>query len=131
MASTGLYRRLCVRKRDRWSRAAGTVSGSLDCTTFARNVDDGKSTVWYIGGMTTTVRVSDETHERLVALARASGQHIQAVVEGAVAAYEADAFWSAFDAGYSRLAADKDQWAQMKSEQEGEAHALADGIDES
>lgn len=124
-------RRLCVRRCDRWPRAAGTVSGSLECITFARNVYRQQSTNPYTSGVSTTVRVSDETHERLVALARASGQHIQAVVEGAVAAYEADAFWAAFDAGYSRLAADKEQWAQMKSEQEGEARALADGIDES
>lgn len=43
--------------------------------------------------MSTTVRVGNETHERLLTLADATGYRIQEVVEAAVTAYEANAFW--------------------------------------
>jgi predicted transcriptional regulator len=35
--------------------------------------------------MTTTVRVSDDTHERLVTLAHTTGRRMQSIVEDAVA----------------------------------------------
>lgn len=81
--------------------------------------------------MSTTVRVSNETHERLVALAGATGRRIHAIVEDAVAAYEADAFWEAFRTGYTRLAEDPEQWAEVQAERTGEAPALADRFDDS
>lgn len=76
--------------------------------------------------MSTTVRVSDETHERLVALADETGRRIQSIVEDAVAAYEANAFWEAFHAGYERIAEDPEQWGEVQAERSGEAPALAD-----
>ncbi len=79
--------------------------------------------------MSTTVRVSNETHERLVALADATGRRIHAIVEDAVAAYETNAFWEAFSAGYERLAEDPDRWAEVQAERTGEAPALADQAD--
>lgn len=79
--------------------------------------------------MSTTVRVNDETHERLVALADTTGRRMNTIVEEAVAAYEADAFWEAFRAGYERLAEDSEQWAAVQAERTGEAAALADRFD--
>lgn len=79
--------------------------------------------------MSTTVRVSNETHERLVTLADATGRRIYTIVEDAVAAYEANAFWEAFNAGYERLAEDPEQWAEVQAERAGEASALADQSD--
>lgn len=75
------------------------------------------------------MRVSNETHERLVALADETGRRIHTIVEDAVAAYEANAFWEAFHAGYERLAEDPDQWAEVQAERTGEAPALADQLD--
>ncbi len=77
------------------------------------------------------MRVSDATHDRLVALAGATGQRMHAIVEDAVAAYETNAFWEAFDAGYQRLADDPEQWAEIQAERAGEALALTDDLDES
>lgn len=80
--------------------------------------------------MSTTVRVSRETHERLAHLSDATGMQIQRVVEAAVAAYEAEIFWSEFDRGYEALADDPDAWAEVQAERAGQSPALADGLDE-
>lgn len=79
--------------------------------------------------MSTTVRITDETHERLVTLAGASGRRMHAIVEEAVAAYEANSFWDSFDAGYDRLADNAEQWAEVQADRTGEAPTLADGLD--
>ena len=79
--------------------------------------------------MSTTVRVNDETHERLAALADTTGRRMNTIVEEAVAAYEADAFWEAFHAGYDRLAENSEQWTEIETERTGEAPALADQLD--
>lgn len=78
--------------------------------------------------MSTTVRVSNETHERLVSLAELTGRRMQAIVEEAVAAYEANAFWDQFNTGYERLLEKPDDWAQVQAERAGEAPALADDV---
>lgn len=75
------------------------------------------------------MRVSDETHERLVTLAGATGRHMHTIIEDAIAAYEANAFWEAFTAGYDRLADDPERWAQVQVERTGEAPTLADDLD--
>lgn len=81
--------------------------------------------------MTTTVRINDETHQRLVALASASGRRMQAILEEAVAVYEANSFWDSFATGYDRLANDAEQWAEIEAERTGEESALADDLDRS
>ena len=79
--------------------------------------------------MTTTVRVSDETHARLAALAAATGRRMQVILEEAVAAYEEDQFWQAFTAGYDRLADNPEAWAEVSAERDAEASTLGDGLD--
>lgn len=79
--------------------------------------------------MSTTVRITDATHKRLVALAGATGRRMHTIVEDAVAAYEANVFWDSFDAGYDRLAGNSEQWAEIQAERTGEAATLADGLD--
>lgn len=81
--------------------------------------------------MSTTVRINDETHQRLVALAGASGRRMQAILEDAVAVYEANSFWDSFTTAYDRLADDAEQWADIEAERTGEAAALADDVDRS
>ncbi len=78
--------------------------------------------------MSTTVRVSNETHERLVTLSELTGRRMQAILEEAVAAYEAKAFWDEFNAGYERLAEKPGHWAEVQAERTGEAPALADDV---
>ena len=79
--------------------------------------------------MTTTVRISEETHARLTALSAATGRRMQSIVDEAIAAYEANEFWRAFDAGYDELADDSQSWAQVQAEREKESSALTDGLD--
>lgn len=79
--------------------------------------------------MSTTVRISASTHRRLAAIAETTGRRMQAILEEAVAAYEADTFWNSLDAGYARLANDAADWAAVEEERTGEAPALADDID--
>jgi predicted transcriptional regulator len=79
--------------------------------------------------VSTTVRITDETHERLVTLAGATGRRMHAIVEDAVVAYQANAFWDSFDAGYNRLADNAEQWSEIKAERAGEALTLADDLD--
>lgn len=54
---------------------------------------------------------------------------MHAIVEDAVAAYEANTFWDSFDAGYDRLADNDEQWAKIKAERSAEAPTLADDLD--
>lgn len=79
--------------------------------------------------MSTTVRVSDQTHERLAMLAAARGERMQTIVENAVAAYEAGLFWDGLQARYDELADDPEQWQEIEDERSNEAPALSDGID--
>jgi predicted DNA-binding protein len=79
--------------------------------------------------MTTTVRVSDETHARLAALSAATGRRMQTIVEDAVGAYERDQFWQAFEASDTEIAEDAQAWAEEQAEREAEAAVLADGLD--
>lgn len=78
--------------------------------------------------MTTTVRVSDETHARLAALSAATGRRMQAIVDDAIAAYEVSEFWAAFADGYDEIADDPSRWAELQDECEHEAPALTDGL---
>lgn len=75
------------------------------------------------------MRISDETHQRLVMLSGATGRRMHAIVHDAVAAYESNAFWETFGAAYDRIADDGEQWAEIEAERIGEAPALGDDID--
>jgi predicted transcriptional regulator len=78
--------------------------------------------------VTTTVRVSTETHARLAAISAATGRRMQVIVDDAIAAYESTEFWRALAAGYDALAADSTNWAQLQAERDSEASALADDL---
>lgn len=78
--------------------------------------------------MSTTLRVSDETRDRVASLAEATGEQRQVIVEKAVRLYEETLFWEGFERGYQRLAADPSSWADVQAERTGEAGALRDGL---
>lgn len=78
--------------------------------------------------MSTTVRVSEETRDRVVALAKATGRQVEQVVDDAVVGYERELFFTQLADGYATLAGDTQSWAQVQADRVGEASALADGL---
>jgi predicted transcriptional regulator len=76
--------------------------------------------------MSTTIRVEDATKRRVRALAEATGMKMQAVVEEAVAQYERKVFWERTNARYAELREDREEWAEISDERDGESGALRD-----
>lgn len=77
--------------------------------------------------MSTTIRVEGATKRRVRALAEATGMKMQAVVKEAVAEYERKVFWERTNARYAGLREDREEWAGISGEREGESGALRDG----
>ncbi len=76
--------------------------------------------------MSTTIRVEDATKRKVRALAEATGMKMQAVVEEAVAEYERKVFWERTNARYDELREDREEWAEISDERDGESGALRD-----
>lgn len=79
--------------------------------------------------MSTTVRVTEETRDRLAALARATGTTIQSVVDEAVAAYESRLFWDQVEDSYARLHTDPRAWAEVEAERAEWEATTRDGLE--
>jgi predicted transcriptional regulator len=77
----------------------------------------------------TTVRVTEETHELLRKLAAATGEPLQRVLERAVESYRREQFFAELDAAYQRLQADPVAWAEELAERAELEGTLADGLD--
>jgi hypothetical protein len=78
----------------------------------------------------TTVRVSEHTHQLLRQLAAASGEPLQKVIERAVESYRPKQFFAEFDAAYERLRADPVAWEEERAERAEWDATLADGLDD-
>ena len=78
----------------------------------------------------TTVRVSEETHELLRKLAAATGEPMQRVVERAVENYRREQFFAELNAAYARLQADPVAWEEELAERALLENTLADGLDD-
>jgi predicted transcriptional regulator len=78
----------------------------------------------------TTVRVSEETHELLRKLAAATGEPMQRVLERAVESYRREQFFAELDAAYARLQADPVAWEEELAERALLENTLADGLDD-
>jgi hypothetical protein len=78
----------------------------------------------------TTVRVSEHTHELLRKLAAATGEPLQKVLERAVENYRREQFFAELDAAYSRLQADPVAWAEELAERAELEATLGDGLDD-
>lgn len=76
--------------------------------------------------MSTTIRVSESTRDRLSALARASNQPMTTVVDEALEALERQRFFEAFNNGYQQLRDDPEAWATIEEERDVEAATLKD-----
>ena len=79
--------------------------------------------------VSTTVRVSEQTRDRLAALAKQRGKPMIDVIEEAVDALERRVFWDAVDSGYETLRNDKEAWAEVLAERAEWDGTLRDGLD--
>ena len=78
----------------------------------------------------TTVRVSEHTHELLRKLAASTGEPLQKVLERAVEHYRREQFFVELDAAYARLQADPVAWADELAERAELEGTLGDGLDD-
>jgi hypothetical protein len=79
--------------------------------------------------VSTTVRISDQTHARLAAIAEETGQRMQTILDEAITAYDDSRFWDEFTSGYEQLASDPDTWVEIEQERGSEVASLTDDID--
>ena len=79
--------------------------------------------------MSTTVRVSTQTRDRVSALAAVTGRNMTQVIDEAVAEYERHVFWQAFEDGYQQLDDDPSARGEVEAERRGEAPSLSDGLE--
>jgi predicted transcriptional regulator len=78
----------------------------------------------------TTVRVTEHTHNVLRELAEASGEPLQKILEEAVEQYRREWFFADLHAAYERLAADQAAWQDELAERAELEGTLADGLGE-
>lgn len=79
---------------------------------------------------TTTIRVSERTHEVLRALATSTGEPMARLVERAVERLRAEEFFAALDAAYGALRADPAAWAEETAERVAWEATLGDGLED-
>ncbi|MGK2957460.1 MAG: hypothetical protein ACSLFB_03470 [Acidimicrobiales bacterium] len=76
--------------------------------------------------MSTTIRVNEQTRDRLAALAKSEGKPMTAVVDEALDALERRVFFDEFNARYKELRNDPSAWDAIEAERATEAGALGD-----
>ena len=80
--------------------------------------------------MSTTVRISSETHNILRSMASETGQTIQATVEKAVEEYRRKQFWERTNAAYTALRNNPTEWKEEIEERSVWDTVLADGLED-
>ena len=75
----------------------------------------------------TTVRISEEVHDRLHKLAAARRASMSAVIDSALAEYERKLFWSKAAAEFGSLRNDPEAWKAELEERDVWDATLADG----
>jgi predicted DNA-binding protein len=78
---------------------------------------------------TTTIRVSERTHDVLRALAASTGEPMARLVERAVEHLRAEEFFAHLDDAYGRLRGDAVTWAEEVAERTEWEATLADGLE--
>jgi len=76
--------------------------------------------------MSTTIRVSEETRDRLAAIAASTGEPMTKVAADAVEALERRVFFDRFNEGYRTLRDDPDAWSEIMSERRIEEGTVGD-----
>lgn len=76
--------------------------------------------------MSTTIRVSEATRDRLASLADATGRPMTRVLDEAVDALERKIFFDRFNRRYEELRTDSGAWAEIEHERRVEEGAVGD-----
>jgi predicted transcriptional regulator len=76
--------------------------------------------------MSTTIRVSEPTRDRLAKLARATGRPMSQLLDEAADALERRVFFDQLSASYASLRADPVVWSEIEAEREEESGTLLD-----
>jgi predicted transcriptional regulator len=76
--------------------------------------------------MSTTIRVSKETRNRLASLATTTGRPMTRVLDDAVEALERKVFFDRFNRRYQELRDDSAAWSEIEQERRAEEGALGD-----
>jgi predicted transcriptional regulator len=76
--------------------------------------------------MSTTIRVSEETRDRLASLANATGRPMTRVLDDAVEALERKMFFDRLNRRYQELRDDPAAWSEIDQERRSEEGALRD-----
>lgn len=80
--------------------------------------------------LTTTIRVSRRTRDRLQRLAEQYGSSMQAVLEEAVELYQGQRLLEATNAAYAALRADPAAWQELQEERAEWDATLIDGLED-
>jgi predicted transcriptional regulator len=76
--------------------------------------------------VTTTIRVSEKTRDRLAALAGSTGQPMTRVLDQAVDALERQVFFDQLNRRFDELRQDPEAWAEIEAERRAEETARGD-----
>ena len=78
--------------------------------------------------MSTTIRVSEATRDRIARLADATGRPMTQLLDEAVDALERRLFFEQLGTRYDELRQDGPVWAEIQAERAVESGVLADGL---
>ena len=76
--------------------------------------------------MSTTIRVSERTRDRLAELAKATGRPMTELLDEAADALERRVFFDRLNAGYAELRDKPDAWKEIEAERAAESRVLHD-----
>lgn len=77
----------------------------------------------------TTVRISEQSHQRLREMAVQSGEPMQTVIDKALEQYRRQQFWKELNVAYAALASDPEAMAEYQAELAVWDCTLMDGLD--
>ncbi len=80
--------------------------------------------------MTTTIRVSTQTHMKLHELAQTAGVSMQQIVEKAIDLYRRQQFLETVNAAYATLRTDEETWNDYEAELSEWDVTLTDGLED-
>ena len=76
--------------------------------------------------MSTTVRVSTTTRDRLAAMAETAGRPMTSIIDEALDALERRQFFTALNLRYGQLRDESDEWSSIEAERAEESAVLHD-----
>lgn len=76
--------------------------------------------------MSTTIRVSERTHDRFATMAQTTGRPMTQLVDDAADALERRMFFDQLSTRYGALRADASAWSEVETERTVESGALQD-----